>query len=253
MRKTKLFFSALLALTLLGGCSNTPSPSTSNSSKDDNYEVINVPSGYEISSNISVSGELIDISAGEWLTVGFEYTFSFTFTNENASEPIVTSSNESVLKVTKEGSSAYKLQCLKASDAILTIKEDNEYESLHYRAVVHVHDPMNIDEAKQFLMDTSYFACSTVWWTGANYEFIFTSADSFSMNLVSDSNLIVESYSGNFEFTEEQGDEFVFTISNIQIGDGSIKLTSFRLYMNGYQLAVMDSKGLFGFFTPTNI
>lgn len=244
MKKTKLFFSALLALTLLGGCSNTPSST---------YEVITVPDGYEVSTQISLNGELIDISAGEWLTVGFEYTFSFTFTNENAAEPIVTSSNESVLKVVKEGASAYKLQCLKASDAILTIKEADEYESLHYRAVVHVHDPMNLNEAKQFLMDTSYFACTTVWWTGGNYEFIFTSADSFSMNLLNDSSLIVESYSGNFEFAEEQGDEYVFNISNIQIGDGSIKLTSFRLFMNGYQLAVIDSKGLFGFFEPTNI
>lgn len=252
MKKMKLFFSALLALTLLGGCSNTPSTSSSSGSND-SYEVINVPSGYELSSNINVSGELIDISAGEWLTVGFKYSFSFTFTNENAAEAIVTSSNESVLKVTKEGSSAYQLECLKASDVILTIKENNEFESLHYRAVVHVHNPMSLDEAKQFLMDTSYFACSTVWWTGANYEFIFTATDSFSMNLVNDANAITESYSGNFEFTEAQGDEFIFSISNIKIGDGSIKLTSFRLYMNGYQLAVMDSKGLFGFFTPTNI
>lgn len=36
MKKTKLFFSALLALTLLGGCSNTPSST---------YEVITVPNG----------------------------------------------------------------------------------------------------------------------------------------------------------------------------------------------------------------
>ena len=72
MKKTKLFFSALLALTLLGGCSNTPSST---------YEVITVPNGYEVSTQISLNGELIDISAGEWLTVGFEYTFSFTFTN----------------------------------------------------------------------------------------------------------------------------------------------------------------------------
>ena len=93
MKKTNLFFSALLALVLLGGCTNTPSSTSSNepssstsssatsssSGQNDGYQEITVPDGYELSSKINISGELIDISAGEWLTVGFEYSFSFTF------------------------------------------------------------------------------------------------------------------------------------------------------------------------------
>lgn len=267
MKKTNLFFSALLALVLLGGCTNTPSSTSNNepsistssnstsssSGQNDGYQEITVPDGYELSSKINISGELIDISAGEWLTVGFEYSFSFTFTNENATDPIVTSSDESILKVVKDGSSSYKLQCLKASDAILTIKESDEYETLHYRAVVHVHNAMSLEEAKSFLVDTSYFACTTVGWTPYNCEFIFTSSSEFSLNILNEANAIGETYSGNYEFASEQADEFIFNISNIQIGDGSLKLRTFHLYMNGYQLAVIDSQGLFGFFTPTNI
>lgn len=252
MHKFKRFLGAIFASFLLVGCGGGNNPS-SNSSSEDTYHEIIVPIGYELSTNINVSGELIDIQAGEWMTVGYTYTFSFNFTNENAKEPIITSSDESIMTISSKGSTTYELSFHKASDVLLTIRENDENQSIHFRYVVHVHNGMTKEEADDFLVNTNYFKCTTEWWTGGKYEFIFQNAETFYINILASDESIQETYQGSYAFSMLDADEYVYTISDCKIGDGTIKLQTFRLMVNGYMLAVIDSQGLFGFFSPTNI
>ena len=201
MKKGIKIFSILLA-TLIAGCGSTntttsnngtPEPS-SNNSNDGIFLTTTDP----ISKDITKSGILIDMAVGAYLASGEDHIFDFSFTEASNENPVVYTSDETILKY-EFVDGKHVLHALKAGDAILYIKDNTGFT--HYRDVAHVRDVIPEEEVEDYLVSVDI-------WVGWGLGGTYTQTDYFTLTFLGDGAGVMQGVDaginiGNINFTYE--------------------------------------------------
>ena len=198
-KNIKLF--CLLTTLLLVGCGQGNTNTTTNGVPEPSSPTsngISTTTTSPISKDISKGGVLIDMGVGAYLATGEDHVFSFNFIEASNENPIVYTSDETILKY-EFIDGKHVLHALKAGDAILYIKDNTGFT--HYRDVAHVRDPIPENQIEDYLVSVDI-------WVGWGLGGTFTQTDYFTLTFLGDGLGIMQGVDaginiGNIEFTYE--------------------------------------------------
>ena len=198
--KNKIKHFSLLLVFLLAGCGQG-NVTTSNSGTQPNSVGSNdIPttSTAPISKDITKGGVLIDMGVGAYLATGEDHLFTFSFTEAPNENPVVYTSDETILKY-EFIDGKHVLHALRAGDAILYIKDNTGFT--HYRDVAHVRDPIEEKDVEDYLVSVDI-------WVGWGLGGTYTQTDYFTLTFLGDSLAVMQGVDagmniGNINFTYE--------------------------------------------------
>lgn len=227
----------LLCFISLTACNtNSLSSSTSSWISSNSETTISVESGYEYSYDFSynVLSCFTSIMNEIPLAVGNDYKLDFDFKTANTAEAIVESSHTDVLTVKKE-TDHFVIECRKAGDSILVIKDETGL--IHFRYVVHVKDKLTKESAAELLISVDYWQSIAPAWSGGNFEMIFVDEQTFYFNSVSlTNNEILSQYKVTFQFESINKESITYRVTEIDPISNELRLKLFDLDITGVEI-----------------
>lgn len=269
MNLKKLLVIGLVGLSSLVGCGNTNNDSTEASSSS--IEVVSSESSSETSSvslvsghnyaeeswytlpadyseftfGLSVTGVLIDVAVDKELVTGTSDTFSFSFTKNTTATCTVTSSNEDVFTITKNGEFSYTINAVHEGNAILTIKDAMGIE--RYSHVIYVRDGKSVEEMSKYLSDVEYWQSYAGYGDTYVLTFFFGGEVSISGSLQA---VPFESYDATYELTNETETEYQYTFTDEKSAKHQAGLTGFNISKTGDFMYLLYKNGVAAIMFP---